>query len=124
MTDLDPEIWKNKTLGAANNLPFLDEVSAQIIENRNAKAEDREPENKEFRNRFSNETLVGHLVDVDGSPVNPVDYETELAMQTEEQDQKVDREDKHQKAVAAKEAKEEEDAKPVTPNRRTSSAKK
>ena len=124
MTDLNPEIWQNKTLGSANNLPFLDEVSAQIIENRDAKAEDREPEVMERRGRFTNEGINYHLVDVDGEPVHPVDYESELAMHTEEQAQKVDREDALQKESAEKDKKDEKAARYVAPNRRTSSAKK
>ncbi len=43
MTDLDPAIWENKTLGSASKLPFLDEIEAQELENRSAKAEGREP---------------------------------------------------------------------------------
>lgn len=41
--DVDPEIWKNKTLGSANAGPFLPEIEAQERENRNAEAEGREP---------------------------------------------------------------------------------
>ena len=125
MVDLDPAIWENKTLGSANNLPFLDEVSAQIVENRDAKSEGRKPRSREWRNRFSTPSLVGHLYTYDGVKVtDPADYETELEWLTEEQAQKIDREDKHQKEVATKEAQEAEDAKPTTPNRRTSSSKK
>lgn len=43
MTDLDPEIWENKTLGAAAPNENLDVVERQNIENRAAKFEDREP---------------------------------------------------------------------------------
>ncbi len=43
MTDLDPKIWNNKTLGSASKLPFLDEIEAQAAENRAARAEGREP---------------------------------------------------------------------------------
>lgn len=43
MVDLDPEIWKNKTLGNAATNGFLDEQEAQAIENAAAKREGREP---------------------------------------------------------------------------------
>lgn len=43
MTDLDPEIWDNPTLGAAANNKRLDVEEKQEWENRNAKLEDREP---------------------------------------------------------------------------------
>ncbi|MGS2592235.1 hypothetical protein [Streptomyces hebeiensis] len=43
MSELDPEIWKNKTLGAASTNPFLDEVEAQKKEDRVARIEQREP---------------------------------------------------------------------------------
>src|SRR5882762_1801406 len=43
MVDLDPEIWKNPTLGAAATNGFLDEIQAQEIENAAAKREGREP---------------------------------------------------------------------------------
>lgn len=43
MTDLDPEIWNNPTLGAAANNARLDVIEKQELENRNAKLEDREP---------------------------------------------------------------------------------
>lgn len=43
MTDLDPRIWDNPTLGAAANGVFLDVVEAQQIENRRAEIEGREP---------------------------------------------------------------------------------
>ena len=43
MTDLDPEIWNNPTLGAAANNTRLDALEKQQLENRNAKLEGREP---------------------------------------------------------------------------------
>jgi hypothetical protein len=43
MTDLDPEIWNNKTLGEAANGQFADEMQMQAIEDRAAKLENREP---------------------------------------------------------------------------------
>lgn len=52
MTDLDPEIWKNKTLGAEGSGPFLPEVEKQAAEDRNAKKEDREPVSIEYIHRY------------------------------------------------------------------------
>jgi hypothetical protein len=43
MTDLDPEIWNNPTLGSATTTPFLDVLEEQELENRRAKAEGRKP---------------------------------------------------------------------------------
>ena len=43
MVDVDPELWKNKTLGAAANGPFLDEETQQALENANAAREGRTP---------------------------------------------------------------------------------
>lgn len=43
MTDLDPEIWNNPTLGAAANNERLDRLEKQQLEDRNAKLENREP---------------------------------------------------------------------------------
>jgi hypothetical protein len=43
MTELDPEIWKNPTLGSATTNAYLDEVEAQTIEDRNARIDGREP---------------------------------------------------------------------------------
>lgn len=43
MSDLDPEIWNNPTLGEAANLERLDVRTAQDAENRAAKLEGREP---------------------------------------------------------------------------------
>lgn len=43
MVDLNPEIWNNPTLGEAVNLPFLDELEAQIMEDYAARVEGREP---------------------------------------------------------------------------------
>jgi hypothetical protein len=43
MSDLDPKIWENPTLGSATNTPFLDVLEAQELENRRAAAEGREP---------------------------------------------------------------------------------
>ncbi len=43
MTDLDPEIWNNPTLGSVGSGPFLPEVEAQEKENYNARKEGREP---------------------------------------------------------------------------------
>lgn len=43
MTELDPAIWENKTLGAAAPNENLDRLERQRIEDRAAKFEDREP---------------------------------------------------------------------------------
>lgn len=43
MTDLDPEIWENKTLGAAAGNENLERLTRQQLEDRAAKLEDREP---------------------------------------------------------------------------------
>lgn len=43
MTDLNPEIWNNDTLGAAANNERLDRLEKQNIEDRAARLEDREP---------------------------------------------------------------------------------
>lgn len=43
MTDLDPEIWENETLGAAANNENLERLEKQIHEDRAAKLEGREP---------------------------------------------------------------------------------
>lgn len=43
MTDLDPEIWNNPTLGAAANNTRLDALEKQEQEDRNAKIENRDP---------------------------------------------------------------------------------
>jgi hypothetical protein len=43
MTDLDPEIWNNETLGAAANNERLDRLERQQLEDRSAKLENREP---------------------------------------------------------------------------------
>lgn len=43
MVDLDPRIWDNPTLGAAVNLPFLDELEAQQTEDYAARVEGRAP---------------------------------------------------------------------------------
>lgn len=99
MTDLDPAIWENKTLGAANNLPFLDEVSAQITENRDAKAEGRKPKSFEQRGRFTHEGTNTHLVDIEGKPVDPTVATTELQKIIADSEDKVERE----KIQAAKE---------------------
>lgn len=43
MTDLNPEIWDNNTLGEAAQNPNLDQITRQEQENRSAKIEGREP---------------------------------------------------------------------------------
>lgn len=43
MVDVDPRIWDNPTLGEAVNLPFLDELEAQQMEDHAARVEGRAP---------------------------------------------------------------------------------
>lgn len=43
MTDLDPAIWENPTLGKAANNERLDRLERQQLEDRSAKLEDRTP---------------------------------------------------------------------------------
>lgn len=43
MVDVDPRIWDNPTLGEAVNLPFLDELEAQQMEDHAARVEGRKP---------------------------------------------------------------------------------
>lgn len=52
MVDVSPEALNNPTLGAAVNLPFLDEIEAQDRENLSAKAEGRIPRQVVKRDRF------------------------------------------------------------------------
>lgn len=52
MTDLDPEIWNNPTLGAAANNERLDRLEKQQLEDRNAKLEDREPREVIVENNY------------------------------------------------------------------------
>ena len=81
MVDLDPEIWNNKTLGAAANGVFLDVLEAQAAEDRAAKIEGRPAETAYRENRypgFVDETNSGQTSDVlfgseyaDGTAVCP-----------------------------------------------------
>lgn len=52
MTDLNPEIWENKTLGAAANGVFLDVLEKQQIENRAAVIEGRPARIAKRENRY------------------------------------------------------------------------
>lgn len=52
MTDVDPKIWENPTLGAVGAGPFLDEVEAQAREDYNARREGREPLIAYHRDRY------------------------------------------------------------------------
>jgi hypothetical protein len=52
MTDLDPEIWDNPTLGAAAPNENLDRLERQQIEDRAAKFEDREPREIVVENNY------------------------------------------------------------------------
>jgi hypothetical protein len=72
MTDLDPEIWNNPTLGAAAPNVNLDQLTAQQIEDRAAKFEKREPREVVIEN-----TYPGYKPEV--SPVTgtvPSNYQT------------------------------------------------
>lgn len=61
MTDLNPEIWENETLGKAAATERLDRLEKQQHENRNARIEDREPREVVVENDFP-----GYV-----QPVNP-----------------------------------------------------
>ncbi|MFE1914974.1 hypothetical protein [Streptomyces anandii] len=61
MTDLDPEIWKNKTLGAEGAGPFLPELEKQQIEDVNARREGREPKVVEYVHRYPKFTESGSV---------------------------------------------------------------
>lgn len=52
MTDLDPEIWNNPTLGAAAQNVRLDQLEKQQWEDRNAKIEGREPREIVVENNY------------------------------------------------------------------------
>lgn len=76
MVDLDPSIWENPTLGSAVNLPFLDEVSLQTIENSDARREGREPRDMQHRSRYTDETRNGSLIDLVRSNFEKLEIET------------------------------------------------
>ena len=71
MTDVDPKIWENPTLGAANGLPYLDEVSSQQVENLNARRENRDPVKVEPVARFSDGSTNMTKYVVEGEVVDP-----------------------------------------------------
>lgn len=52
MTDLNPEIWNNPTLGSVGAGPFLPEIELQQQEDRNARLEGREPKLVEYVHRY------------------------------------------------------------------------
>lgn len=52
MTDLNPEIWENETLGAATNGVFLDQLEKQQLENRSAAIEQRPARIVKRENRY------------------------------------------------------------------------
>ena len=52
MTDLDPKIWENPTLGEAGAGPFLPEIELQQAEDRNARLDGREPKIVEYVHRY------------------------------------------------------------------------
>lgn len=84
MTDLDPEIWKNPTLGAAGSGPFLPEIEKQVAEDRNAKAEGREPVTVEYIHRYPTmppshtiPSTVDEFVYHEPSPVDEFNFDSE-----------------------------------------------
>lgn len=52
MTDVNPEIWDNPTLGAAAQNENLDRLTKQQIEDRSAKIEGREPREVTHDNNY------------------------------------------------------------------------
>lgn len=54
MTDLDPAIWENETLGAAAQNENLERLTKQQIEDRSAKIEGREPREVVVENTHPN----------------------------------------------------------------------
>lgn len=52
MTDVDPKIWENPTLGSVGAGPFLPEVEKQSIEDYNARKEGREANTVEYVHRY------------------------------------------------------------------------
>lgn len=82
MTDVDPKIWENPTLGAVGAGPFLDEVEAQAKEDYNARREGREPRIAYHPDRYPKypELNVSSTVSTlemlpPGTPVDPLPVE-------------------------------------------------
>lgn len=50
--EVDPEIWKNPTLGSVGAGPFLNEIEKQSQEDYNARREGREPKVVEYVKRY------------------------------------------------------------------------
>lgn len=61
MVDVNPEIWKNQTLGEAVDNQFLDEVEAQSKENRAARREGRPPREVQRVVRYPQMTPSGSV---------------------------------------------------------------
>lgn len=80
MTDLDPKIWENPTLGEVGAGPFLPEIELQQAEDRNARLDGREPNIVEYVHRYpklmGGETIPSLASDVvfrtpDGNVIEP-----------------------------------------------------
>lgn len=77
MSELNPEIWNNPTLGAAANNERLDRIEKQYLEDRNAKLEDREPREVKVDNdypgwepeKWNSHSTVVHFSDEQGNDV-------------------------------------------------------
>lgn len=71
MSDHDMNVFNNPELGQNGTSPFLDEIEAQLQENRNAELEGRLPRRVIPRQRFgeyANSHIVGPLELGDGVP--------------------------------------------------------
>jgi hypothetical protein len=75
MTDLDPEIWKNPTLGAVGAGPFLPELEAQAIEDRHARLEGRTADTVEYVNRYPKFMEPNSVPTVMADPLNYIKAE-------------------------------------------------
>lgn len=60
MTDLDPAIWENETLGKAANNERLDRIERQQLEDRSARLEGREPRQYVVENDYPDWTPETH----------------------------------------------------------------
>lgn len=122
MTDLDPKIWDNPTLGSASTLPYLDEVEAEITENHLAKVEKRRPRTIEHLPRFTDETTNLTKYVVDGEVVDPAKPSDNLAyfhvsnLRTKKEKEREKKEEKvpSQASKTGPLKEEEDDNKPVS----------
>lgn len=96
MTDLDPEIWENDTLGAAAPNKRLDVEQRQEIENHAAKVEGREP-----REIVSDETYPGWAPEVNPrTGTVPSNYQTVHFADEQQNDIPVDSGEKTAQEIA------------------------